>query len=381
MYYAFSNKVVFSSSSSSFSSSSSSSSSAHIIRSRRGRRFHFDKNSIKRSLFCSGCSSSSTTTTTTTTTDDDNDDDNVVQKSKKHILLVSDLDGTMIGSDEATLDFRRFWEQEINNGGTKAISREEQSTTTKKKIITETQSRRSNLVYSTGRSLHSFEKLLQEKRDILLEPDLLICSVGTKIYKKRVDDEEEYNDNNTMEKKWIEEEEWTKKLEIGWSASVVRDACKLAIEICGEERAHFRPEGEQNEHKITCGMKDEVVEKFTKTLSEQLDRANVTAKIITSGTGGWKYVDCVSNQAGKLESLEFVRNKLGFALEQTVACGDSGNDELMLSGRNLAIVVGNAQEDLVKWATKACEEDGKRVVVTKAFEARGIVEGIRTHFF
>jgi hypothetical protein len=33
----------------------------------------------------------------------------------------------------------------------------------------------------------------------------------------------------------------------------------------------------------------------------------------------------------------------GFPLSATVACGDSGNDILMLSGPNLAIVVGNAQ--------------------------------------
>ena len=117
------------------------------------------------------------------------------------------------------------------------------------------------------------------------------------------------------------------------------------------------------------------------------------AKIISSGTGGWKYVDCVSNQAGKLESLEFVRKKLGFEVERTVACGDSGNDTLMLSGRNLAIVVGNAQEDLVRWAEKAILEEEEeiqgeegrstknRVVMAKAFEARGIIEGIRAHFY
>ena len=83
-------------------------------------------------------------------------------------------------------------------------------------------------------------------------------------------------------------------------------------------------------------------------------------------------------------------------MERTVACGDSGNDTLMLSGRNLAIVVGNAQEDLVRWAEKAILEEEEeeeeiqgeegrstknRVVMAKAFEARGIVEGIRAHFY
>jgi hypothetical protein len=38
-------------------------------------------------------------------------------------------------------------------------------------------------------------------------------------------------------------------------------------------------------------------------------------------------------QAGKLEALEYVRQRHGgFPLASTVACGDSGNDILMLSG-------------------------------------------------
>ena len=277
------------------------------------------------------------------------------ETERRPILVVSDLDGTMVGDDRSTSAFRTFWEGEIRDG-------------------------RSKLVYSTGRSLESFRVLLSEKREVMVEPEMLICAVGTKVYSK------------TEEEKWVEDEEWTRTLDVGWDESIVRAGCAKAIELCGEESAHFRPEEEQNAHKITCGLKDDKLGDFVETLEKYLKEKKVTAKIISSGTGGWKYVDCVSNQAGKLESLEFVRKKLGFEVERTVACGDSGNDELMLSGKNLAIVVGNAQEDLVRWAEKALLEgeevekrgEGslkKRVVVTKAFEARGIIEGIRTHFF
>ncbi len=65
-----------------------------------------------------------------------------------------------------------------------------------------------------------------------------------------------------------------------------------------------------------------------------------------------------SREAGKFRVCE---KELGFELERTVACGDSGNDELMLSGRNLAIVVGNAQEDLVRWAERALLEEKEEV--------------------
>lgn len=37
-------------------------------------------------------------------------------------------------------------------------------------------------------------------------------------------------------------------------------------------------------------------------------------------------------RAGKLEALNHVRRHFGFSVASTVACGDSGNDILMLSG-------------------------------------------------
>lgn len=96
-------------------------------------------------------------------------------------------------------------------------------------------------------------------------------------------------------------------------------------------------------------MQDEALAKFEEHIRGGLAASGVRAKVITSGHGGWKYVDIVSAQAGKLESLEHVRRQLGFGLAATVACGDSGNDILMLSGENRALVVGNAQPDLLKW--------------------------------
>lgn len=47
--------------------------------------------------------------------------------------------------------------------------------------------------------------------------------------------------------------------------------------------------------------------------------------------------------AGKGAAMEYVRAKLGFPLESTVACGDSNNDLLMLNAvgreRRMALVV------------------------------------------
>ncbi len=82
-------------------------------------------------------------------------------------------------------------------------------------------------------------------------------------------------------------------------------------------------------------------------------------------------------QAGKLEALEYVRKRYGFPVETTVACGDSGNDILMLSGKNPAVVVGNAQPDLLEWveARRVAEAGaGARLLVATEQEALGILQ-------
>ena len=59
-------------------------------------------------------------------------------------------------------------------------------------------------------------------------------------------------------------------------------------------------------------------------------------QVIVSGTGDWRYVDCVSAQGGKLQALEYVRTAFSIPRAQCLSAGDSGNDILMLKG---AVVV------------------------------------------
>ena len=59
----------------------------------------------------------------------------------------------------------------------------------------------------------------------------------------------------------------------------------------------------------------------------------VQVRVIVSGTGDWRYVDCVSSRGGKLQALERVRTMFSVPKGRCVAAGDSGNDILMLEGR------------------------------------------------
>jgi hypothetical protein len=55
---------------------------------------------------------------------------------------------------------------------------------------------------------------------------------------------------------------------------------------------------------------------------------------------------------------------------------------IVLSGRNRAIVVGNAQPVLMDWArVEISKEDGDRLYIAERKEARGILEGLEKFGF
>lgn len=88
----------------------------------------------------------------------------------------------------------------------------------------------------------------------------------------------------------------------------------------------------------------------------------------------------------RVQALEFVREQLGFEHSATLACGDSGNDIDMLGGRNLAVVVGNAQAELLRWLIKEKERSKaaggpKRLLAATRERADGIIEALETFGF
>ncbi len=75
-------------------------------------------------------------------------------------------------------------------------------------------------------------------------------------------------------------------------------------------------------------------------------RQDLHVPLPTPNTHLWlthRYMDVVPLRAGKLEALNHVRRHFGFSVASTVACGDSGNDILMLSG-GLGGLRGSARE-------------------------------------
>lgn len=265
-------------------------------------------------------------------------------------MLVSDLDGTMVGegpeADAMTSEFGAYWEESAALVG-------------------------SVLVYNTGRSLGQFQGLLESKAGALPVPDVLITAVGTKIF---LLNREGGTRGTSSGLSWQEDQQWGALLDRDWNLAAVREVGTEAIAGAEEGAAHWLDDGSEHPHRIALSVKATAVPGILAALEAGTASRGLRVKLIVSGNGEWRYVDCVSAHAGKLAALEYVRALFGVAVNRCVAAGDSGNDALMLGGQNPAIVVGNAQEELVRWVLTQ-PQDG-RLVVADAPMAHGVLEGL-----
>lgn len=131
------------------------------------------------------------------------------------VLVVSDLDDTMIGDDEATAAFARWWRDEAvpaggrlvrarcSGGGRQRGEARHGAAAAAQAVAAHRSASASShallwrlahnpacaslprrQVYNTGRALDLFEGLLAEKGGVMAEPDLLISAIGTRVYHK-----------------------------------------------------------------------------------------------------------------------------------------------------------------------------------------------------
>ena len=139
-------------------------------------------------------------------------------------------------------------------------------------------------------------------------PDALICVVGTKVY-KRVERRaapnlvesvlkrlmffaEEHHEASSLSEKtamelrnWIEDPDWTARLDADWDVDVVRAAAASAVNVAGDENAHLRPETEFTEHKITLGVRDEHVDAVMAEIERYCEEASFEKNVTEDKSG------------------------------------------------------------------------------------------------
>ncbi|MBS0002999.1 MAG: HAD hydrolase family protein, partial [Thioalkalivibrio sp.] len=179
-------------------------------------------------------------------------------------------------------------------------------------------------------------------------PDLWITSVGAEIY---------YGAEATPDKGW------ERHISHRWRPERLLD---LLVDQPG---LSLQPEADQRQFKISFFVDPEKFEGVA-AIERLLYQADLNARVIHSGD---MFLDVLPVRASKGLAVRYVAHKWGIPLEQVLVAGGSGNDEDMLRGRLLGVVVGNHHPELDKL------RGFERIYFAEATHARGILEAVE-HF-
>ncbi|PSB18006.1 sucrose-phosphate phosphatase [Phormidesmis priestleyi ULC007] len=236
-------------------------------------------------------------------------------------LLVTDLDNTLVGDDRALDKLNQRLTQCRQVNGVK-------------------------LVYSTGRSITSYQKLSTEVN--LLEPDVLITAVGTEIY---------YPGK-------VLDQKWTTQSSAGWNRDAIVAITQQFPQLVPQ------PESEQRSLKVSFLLDAEDAH-ILPDLEAKIKHQGVDAQLIYSSN---QDLDILSSRANKGNALAYIQQVLGFEFDRTIACGDSGNDIALFEQKTLGVIMGNAQPELLQWHHKNLSDDR---YLAQGFCAAGILEGLQ----
>lgn len=200
---------------------------------------------------------------------------------------------------------------------------------------------------ATGRDVTSAVKFLNEHG--VHHPDVIISSVGSEIY-------------------------YGKALQYGqgWETHISNqwDREKIVALLERLDFLKYQEESNQSPFKISYYMapgKDRVA-----MIHDLLSKKKCRYCLIYSGQ---KYLDILPYRASKGKAIRYLSYKWEIPLRNLLVCGDSGNDEEMLRGEPLAVVVGNYRKELEKL------KGARNVYFAKSEYAGGILEGIEKYGF
>jgi sucrose-6F-phosphate phosphohydrolase len=230
-------------------------------------------------------------------------------------MLVSDLDGTLLGDERALVRFSEWYAR--NNG-------------------------RLRLVYSSGRFLDSIRKSIDDSR--LPEPDAIIGGVGTEIH------------DVSARRRYLG---WP-PVTYGWNPYIVRATCGLHVNL--EEQ----PQHLVSYYKVSY-YGYELGEGFLEQLARQLASAGQDVKIVYSSQ---RDLDILPAETSKGAAAAFLAERWRIGHERVIVAGDSGNDLDMFQQGFRGIVVRNAQAELMSLSSP-------NVYHARGCYAVGVIEGLQ----
>lgn len=236
-------------------------------------------------------------------------------------ILITDIDNTLLGDEEALAALRERL-REAGDGTAFAVA--------------------------TGRRLQSAIDVLREHG--APRPDLWITSVGSQIH---------YSPDFAADKEWIRNISWR------WDAELVTQTLR---DLPGLE---LQAAIDQGPHKVSFFI-DPAKAPAIRQLDRMLRQAGVRSQTIFSHG---QFLDVLPVRASKGLAVRFVAHRWGVPMERVLVAGDSGNDEGMLAGRSLGVVVANYSPELEKL------RNAERIHFAERPYAWGILEGVEHYDF
>ncbi len=236
-------------------------------------------------------------------------------------FLVAEIDNTLLGNQEA---LHKLIQRIHDEGHTTGVG------------------------IATGRSLESTLSMLEEWRFPM--PDLLITSTGSEIY---------------YGPQVVTDTSWQRHIRANWQPEAIREAMK---DIPGVE---LQPPETQGKFKISYFVDTDKSPTYREII-RHLRQQQLSVKGIYSHS---RYLDLVPIRASKGDAIRYVALKWGLPVKRFLVAGASGNDESMLAGNTLAVVVGNYSKEIEKL------RDCPQIYFAQGQNAWGILEALDYYDF
>ncbi len=200
------------------------------------------------------------------------------------------------------------------------------------------------LTYVSGRHRALVEKAITHY--CLPLPDFVVGDVGTTIY------------HVGLQQDWARQRSWEEEIAQDWGGKTHGDLRAMLHDLPA-----LRPQEDdkQNEYKLSYYLAlQSDRQSLSTSICQRLEAEDVNANLIWSidEPAGVGLLDVLPARASKYHALESLMKHHGFTYQNTVFCGDSGNDMEVLASPIPAVLVANSQPDVRELALRLAAEKG-----------------------